>query len=207
MGYTTDFTGSLTLSRQLTTTEKNYINTFSGTRRMKRDVNKLMEIYKGKHGLPYIFKPTEEQQSLIEQLENSGLIVTVKPKKDNRTPEEIYGFKGEFFAREDGQSGQSNDVSVIEYNNPSPTQPGLWCQWVINNNNELEWDGGEKFYSYIEWLNYLIKNFFKPWGVLLNGEIEWVGEDSSDRGKIVVTDNKVDVFEVKIKYKKSYTIK
>lgn len=218
MGYTTDFTGKLSLSKALTPEQKEYINTFSGTRRMKRDVAKLMKLYNGMHGKPFFFVPTDEQKALIEQLENSGLIVSVKPEKDNRTPDEIYGVDGEFFAMDDGNSGQKSDDSIIDYNTPPGQvgygdknqrrakeglcQPGLWCQWIINGKNELQWDGGEKFYSYIEWLQYLITNFFQPWGVLLNGEIEWEGEESSDRGKIVVTDNTIEVYEGTTTYTK-----
>ena len=70
----------------------------------------------------------------------------------------------------------------------------------MNEENELEWDGGEKFYYYIEWLKYLIDKFFQPWGVILNGEIEWTGEDRDDLGKIVVKDNVVNGKQGKIVY-------
>ena len=169
---------------------------------MKRDVNKLMELYKGKFGL-----------------------VGITPDK---SPEEIYGKEGEYFVRDDGNMGQSYDTSVIEVNTPPGQiswnedssferyeknqkraeeglcQPGLWCQWVIetptNDEQVLCWDGGEKFYSYVEWLKYLITHFFSKWGVLLNGEISWSGEESSDLGKIVVTNNEVKVLDGKIIY-------
>lgn len=36
--------------------------------------------------------------------------------------------------------------------------PGIWCQWIINSNGRLLWNGGEKFHHYIEWLQYLIDN-------------------------------------------------
>ena len=210
MGHTTDFTGSLSLSRELTRKEFKYINTFSGTRRMKRDVNKLMKKYKGKFGLPL---PIE-----------------------GKTPEEIYGHEGEYFAKEDGDFGQLDDGTITDYNAAPGTVaigevrsnltldtpeklgiteeskeqfisvfdtiqenrrraenneacPGLWCQWVINEDDELVWDGGEKFYNYTEWLKYLINRFFEPWGVTLNGRITWAGEDRNDRGQINVIDN------------------
>jgi hypothetical protein len=51
-------------------------------------------------------------------------------------------------------------------------------------------------------LQYLIQHFFEPWGIKLNGEIEWVGEDSSDRGKIVVVDNNVEILDGVIGYEK-----
>lgn len=117
-------------------------------------------------------------------------------------------------------NGQDRDDSIIDYNTPpgqissnvdvdsydydgysinnkriinGECQPSLWLQWEITNENTLEWDGGEKFYSYVEWLKYLIKHFFEPWGVKLNGEIEWSGEDVSDKGLIKVTDNIVKI--------------
>lgn len=171
MGYHTDFSGALSLSRQLTDVEKNYINELSKTRRMKRDVNKLMEMFNGKFGHP-------------------------TPKSN--TPEGIYGREGEYFVGGGGFAGQDNDKSVLDYNIPpgggsSKSQPGLWCQWIINYENELEWDGCEKFYNYIEWLKYLIVHFFEPWGVLLNGEIKWSGEDFDDKGTIKVTDNVIKI--------------
>jgi hypothetical protein len=50
MGYTTDFSGSLSLSRPATEVEKNYLDKFSDTRRMKRNVEKLHEMFKGEGG-------------------------------------------------------------------------------------------------------------------------------------------------------------
>lgn len=195
MGYTTDFTGSFKLSRPTTETEFNYINKFSETRRMKRDVNKLMEMYKGEFGNP-------------------------------TRPDNPYGNDGEFFVGATGHAGQDRDDSIVDYNTPPGqlgfgsgiefnqrwienhdriykglSQPSLWCQWTLTDNETLEWDGGEKFYNYVEWLKYLINNFFEEWGIKLNGEVLWFGEDSNDRGKIVVENNKVRIFEVETTYK------
>jgi hypothetical protein len=179
MGYTTDFNGSLKLSRAATPEEISYINDFNSSRRMKRNVDKLMELYNGKYGYPFAA---------------------------GNTPEEIYGIDGEYFI------GDKEDESVIDYNCPpgqtgflsksnKAGQPGLWCQWSITNDGlYLEWDGGEKFYNYIEWLRYLIKHFFERWGVKLNGEIEWYGEDPSDIGIIIVNDNNVRTKSGRIVY-------
>jgi len=148
---------------------------------MKRDVGKLMELFKGKHGL-----------------------VGVKIK--DSTPLEIYGEQGGYFAMDDGNMGQTHDNSVIDFNIPpgqkgwsydnKEGQPGLWCKWCLEFNSETEkyelvWSGEEKFYYYTEWLEYLIKHFFAPWKLKLNGEITWQGEESSDMGKIIVVDNVV----------------
>ena len=104
------------------------------------------------------------------------------------------GNKGEYFAPMSKCWGQDNDTSIIDYNGfRNAVHPGLWCQWIINDNNQLVWDGGEKFYSYVEWLEYLIKHFFAPSGYVLNGEVDFEGEDSDDFGAIIVKDNDVDI--------------
>jgi len=200
MGYTTDFQGQLNFDRVLTNEEVNYIKKFNDSRRMKRDVSKLYDIYKGEGGNPFL------------------------PK------EQTYGNEGEYFVGGTGEYGQYTDDSVIDVNQSPGSvikgkdedfgtywsryqkqiqgglcQPGLWCQWTVEQQFEggefvLVWDGGEKFYNYVEWLKYLINHFFEKWGVKLNGEITWVGEGSEDMGKIVVVDNDVTVKVARITY-------
>lgn len=98
------------------------------------------------------------------------------------------GIDGEYF-----EGGKENDGTIIDYNKPPSTQPGLWCQWIINNNDELVWDGNEKFYNYIKWLEYMINNFFEPFGYKLNGKVTWEGEDPDDIGMIIVKSNDVTI--------------
>ena len=157
MGYTTDFEGSLSVTPTASSNLVEYINKFSSTRRMGRDVATLQRLYKGEGGF-----------------------------------EGNYGENGEYFVGGTGYHGQGQDDSIQNYNGSPTSQPGLWCQWVLTEDGEsLEWDGGEKFYSYIEWLEYMIKHFFEPKGHKLNGEIQWYGEDQGDVGTIYVKDNKV----------------
>jgi hypothetical protein len=100
------------------------------------------------------------------------------------------GTDGEFFVGGVGFMGQDNDQSIVDYNHPPRTQPGLWCQWVPSDDGtEIQWDQGEKFYGYVEWLGYLVDNFLTPWGYKLNGTVEWQGEDNVDFGQIVVVDS------------------
>ena len=109
------------------------------------------------------------------------------------------GKQGAYFVGGGGDFGQGIDASVINSNDAPFGQPGLWCQWVpTQDNNGIEWDGGEKFYHYVEWLSYIIEHFLMPWGYVLNGEVEWFGEDHSDRGKIVVANNVVSTKTAKI---------
>ena len=158
MGYTTDFNGSLSFNKPIEEWLINYLDKFNKTRRMKRDNEKIIEVF-----------PNWEELCL-----NGNL-----------------GTEGEFFVGGLGYYGQNHDPSVLEGNDPACTQPGLWCQWIIDDDGNLAWDGGEKFYEYEEWLKYLIDKIFAPLGYVLNGNIEWQGEEYDDFGYIEVVDNEV----------------
>lgn len=154
MGYDTTFDGSVSFNKPITMELAAYINKFSEVRHMKRDVERIKEIY-----------PNWEELCFNGHLGNEG----------------------EYFI------GEEWDKSIIDHNYPSDSQPGIWCQWIINNNGELAWDEGEKFYEYEAWLKYLIEHFFEPSGYILNGEIEFQGEDYDDFGIIYVKDNVVSI--------------
>lgn len=109
------------------------------------------------------------------------------------------GIQGGYFVGEGGFAGQGEGADITNGNNPPTGQPGLWCQWTPNElGTAIEWDGGEKFYDYVEWLEYLIQHFLKPWGYTLNGKVEWYGEENSDQGVIHVKDNKVQAIPARI---------
>lgn len=101
------------------------------------------------------------------------------------------GNGGQYFVGGNGM--EYADKSVLNINGPAPGVPGLWCQWVMPTNCQLTWDGGEKFYDYFEWLEYLIEHFFAPSGYILNGEIAFQGEDIEDFGIISVKNNKANI--------------
>lgn len=170
MGYTTMFDGKFSFNKEVPEELMKYINTFSSTRRMKRDVEKIKEIY-----------PNWKDYSYNGKL----------------------GVEGEYFVRDDGDFGQHRDDSIINYNEPASTQPGLWCQWIITkdeNNYYLGWNEDEKFYHYVEWLKYLIDHFFTPNNLILNGVVAYQGEDKEDNGYIfIIDDNKIIVDGVEIK--------
>ena len=155
MGYTTEFTGSLTITPPLNINEVVFLRKFNATRHCTHKVT------------PYAMDAT----------------------------------------------GGCTGRSCID---SGPGVPGFWNKWKSSDDGtELLWDGREKFYSYVEWLDWLITHFFKPdpechgaeipiingmgmssapsvfpaSGHLLNGIIEWEGEESSDVGRIVVCDN------------------
>jgi len=103
-----------------------------------------------------------------------------------------FGIEGEFFCENLRNSGQDSTADIIDHNKPPKTQPGLWCQWVPNEDGTaIEWDGGEKFYEYTAWLVYLIHKILAPNGYVLNGTVTWQGEETGDVGEITVKKNKV----------------
>lgn len=175
MGYTTDFTGAFKLDKPLIPRHAVYLSKFSETRRMKR---------------------------------NADLTAT-RSDAVRESVELPVGPEGCYFVEESGEFGQNKGEDVIDYNTPPSGQPGLWCQWVPGNQYDepfheimlldveknqfstIVWNQTEKFYNYVPWLKYLIDNFLIPWGYVLNGEVEWQGEDSGDFGKIIVVDNVV----------------
>lgn len=109
---------------------------------------------------------------------------------------EKWGEDGEFYYDENDfdNFGQTNDNTILEYNHAPKNQPGLWLQWIYNEKtNSLEWNKAEKFYDYVDWLEYLINKIFSPRGYVLNGEIEWTGEDSDDTGVITVENNIIKI--------------
>lgn len=96
-----------------------------------------------------------------------------------------YGYEGEFYFGD-------SDFGVLDFNSPPATQPSLYCQWkLMSDNLTIAWDGGEKFYEYIDWLKYIVHGVLKPHGYILNGEVRYRGEEFDDFGTIQVIDNMI----------------
>lgn len=124
------------------------------------------------------------------------LILFNETRRMQRTTDEVFGVQGEFFVFGGGSFGQNHEPNIVDFNEPPATQPSLWCQWTPSNDGmAIEWDCGEKFYNYTEWLVYLINKILAPNGYVLNGVVEYSGEEVGDVGEIVVVDNRVFVRE------------
>lgn len=161
MGYTTDFNGRFDVKPALDEETRDYLDAFSRTRRMARDPKTVKEM-----------DPDWESHCFKGQL----------------GPQAAYYVKVDDLRN----YGQGDDASILDYNRPPEGQPGLWCQWVPSPDSAgIEWDGGEKFYNYIEWLAYIIDNFLAPSGHVVNGTVRWRGEEFDDVGMITVRDNEV----------------
>ena len=86
---------------------------------------------------------------------------------------------------------------------PHNRGPSIWCQWKLDRDWDtrdwtLCWDGNEKFYGYVEWLQLILDEIQEanfrfddcPEGpTLLNGVVRWRGEDFDDIGYLEVSDN------------------
>lgn len=115
--------------------------------------------------------------------------------------------KGPYYVQGTGSFGQDRESDIRDYNSPPEGQPGLWCQWEPSEDGtRIQWNGAEKFYNSVEWMQYLIdhflradalaktqtvngKRFFTFQDHVLNGVIEAQGEDEEDRWFLVVRDN------------------
>ena len=188
MGYTTDFKGAFEFNKPIAPDIENYVNAFSRTRRMKRANNRIV-----------LMDPDWQNHCWHGELGTDGeyyIVPALPPKAMRNLPDWM---QSRLKVEEDGlvhdEYGQLHDFSVENYNVPPETQPGLWCQWIIQD-GKLVWDGGEKFYRFVPWLRYLIDRFFAPSGYVLHGTVEWQGEDLEDKGLIQVIDNKITVWKV-----------
>lgn len=110
------------------------------------------------------------------------------------------GKDGGYFVGSKSDFGYSySDPSVIDHNRPPEGQPGLWCKWApTEDGTGIVWNEAEKFYDYVAWLQYIIDNFLKPWGYVLNGKVRYQGEESDDRGVVIAKNNKVKQIPDKI---------
>ena len=113
-------------------------------------------------------------------------------RRMKRNTDEVFGVQGEFYVFGGGDFGQANEPNIIDFNEPPTTQPSLWNQWTPTQDGMgIEWDNGEKFYNYTEWLVYLINKILAPNGYILNGVVQWQGEENGDVGEIFVENNRV----------------
>ena len=166
MGYDTEFEGSFKLSRRVTPDEFDYMRRFNFTRHEAFDVDKLIAEFGDSRGL-------------------KGL---------------GYGERGEYYVSAiDGHCARENACIVrggymyrprhYQYGDEKEISPN--CHWKLTDDGmRLVWDGGEKTYDYIEWLDVTI-GIFEHWGITLSGSVNWHGDDDDDDGNITVLENRI----------------
>jgi hypothetical protein len=78
---------------------------------------------------------------------------------------------------------------------PRPPNLGSGATWLVDaeDRRSIRWDGSEKFHSYVAWLKYIVNRVLVPRGYVMEGRVEWQGEDPKDRGEIRVEGNRVFV--------------
>lgn len=127
-------------------------------------------------------KPVDEETKVLLD----GLHDT---RRMARNADPKYGVEGEFYIEDMTVLREWRNIAadIIDHNRPPSTQPGLNLQWQLTEDRQgIEWDGGEKFYEYIDWLVYLRDKVLRPRGYeMVDGEIEWFGEDREDTGAII----------------------
>jgi hypothetical protein len=83
--------------------------------------------------------------------------------------------------------------NLNSYNSKDNNMPKSVCKWIVHDDKKhIIWNWEEKFYYYIEWLDYIIQNILKNNNYVLSGELiaEW--EDiENDISKINVNDNQI----------------
>ncbi len=104
------------------------------------------------------------------------------------------GPEGSFFAYDYTRNYYKNNTyfTIIDVNEPPELCPGLWCQWIPSADGlGIEWDGGEKFYNYLEWIQFIKVYFLDKWNYKIYGNVFFQGEDENDKGYIRVKDNEI----------------
>lgn len=180
MGYTTTFRGRFTLNRCLKPEHKAYLRRFSEIRHeilreeMLKDypdpLREIVGLPIGKDGMYFtgwIDPENEKEDALTEGL------------SDSLRPFIKQGFERAF---------------VQNYGRPDPKPmwpPSYYCQWVPDHSSRgIEWNQGEKFSGYIQWLRFLMDHFLLPWGYALAGEVSYEGEQG-EHGRIIVKENEI----------------
>lgn len=188
MGYTTEFSGRFKLNRKLYPTHALYLKRFAEIRHMRRDVGVIadgsLRLIPDWQGAPI---PSTPRMALF----NAAVEHSEQLRKAVGLP---MGMEGAYFLGDESYYGQTKDNSILDYNTEPRGVPGLWCKWVPTEDGlGIEWNGHEKFYDYVKWLEYLIEHFLKPWGYVVSGIVTFQGEEPDDHGSIEVVDNVVRV--------------
>lgn len=197
MGYTTDFDGKFSIEPPLKPEHSAFLRAFANRRHVLRDpkavegvpdpIREAAGLPVGPFGLYFVAYGEDAPITLPPEVKTAGALREwMNARKAG----------GQFFSMNDeGPGVLGHDLtkpgsSVLgDQENPLP---GIWCQWVPSEDGgALEWDGGEKFYSYEEWLTFLLDHFLTPWGYKVSGEIDWRGQDSDDTGTLFVVANEV----------------
>ena len=164
MGYTTKFEGVFQVTPTLSPEHKDYLEAFARTRRVKRDAAATEKV------------PDRRRLAVGLRIgEEGGYYVGSAD----------YGISAQ-------RDIDCQDPTILNVNQPPKGQPQLHCDWVpTEDGNGIQWNGSEKFYGYVDWLEFIIDHFLAPWGYEVDGDVTWQGESEDDFGTIYVRNNSV----------------
>jgi len=78
-----------------------------------------------------------------------------------------------------------NKYNIIDENEKLDSE----CEWRTDGAN-LYCEPGCT-YDYDTWLCRIVDRILTPSNYILNGEVEWIGEEPDDRGKMVINNNEI----------------
>ena len=172
MGYTIEYIGRFTLNKPLTEEHAQFLRDFSRTRHYQR-----------------AWKPEEE---------NGRWFVDPDGKCEPDFFDEEYQkvvYNNGKYNHEARKEYELKRWNVIDWNEVNQGMPSFYCQWVPTEENQgIEWDGGEKFYKAFDWLKFIIKHYLEPCGYVLNGVVKihfGSKEYPFEEGVLEVRDNEV----------------
>jgi len=101
-------------------------------------------------------------------------------------------FEGQFTFTSPLPPEVATRIKAVHDSEDEPDSPGGYCQWELTGDGTgLRWDGGEKFYDYDDWLQWIVDTILAPAGVGLSGSVQYQGESIGDFGVLTVVDGKV----------------
>ena len=178
MGYNTEFIGALTLDKPIDDDLKAYINNFGNTRHCVRDMSDLKDKFRQRgHAVSEFLPPFMSHKTSFIGVEKFFAATSVCADSTvfgDKNPDKI----------------QIDDMNT--YNDIVGDCPSLWCDIRIDEESGTLIFLSGKFYEYVNWLDWLIKNVIAPSGYKLNGRIVWRGESTEDIGQIIVTNNHIE---------------
>ena len=91
------------------------------------------------------------------------------------------------------------------YGDKNREYPSIWRGFEVNKGDIFEWDTNEKTYMGKEWIRFFVNKVIewnKEKEIIVEGEMEWRGEDMGDNGKVKVKYNtgskmyQIDTYEI-----------
>jgi hypothetical protein len=84
---------------------------------------------------------------------------------------------------------RNSDNEHREGNGPDgkPIYPGIHCDFTVTNDGtSIVWNGSEKTYNGVEWINWIIFQYLFPNGYTLTGHLDAQGADSDDVWRLMI---------------------